>query len=194
MSKFLPTEIHDSGLPSPFTVFSSCRCQINVAGLWIFRHRLSDDIPLPKVNARYATASYCPPCTNPKTDSKALLFCSAILNPDPEMHCLFALLFTGFILLLALKVLGRMEGFKEGRSVSTSRASKSHIYMPCHIPPTNKIYKSPQRSPYSERNRLSCSQKCTSVLLTCRSEPCILPLTMNIISKKPNSYLVSGQR
>src|SRR5271170_222243 len=44
-----------------------------------------------------------------------------------------------------------------------------------HIPPTNKIYKSPRDPPIAS-NRLSCSQKCTSVLLTCRSEPCILPL------------------
>src|SRR5271155_4734245 len=49
-------------------------------------------------------------------------------------------------------------------------------HMLYHIPPTNKIYKSPRDPPIARSSRLSCSQKCTSVLLTCRSEPCILPL------------------
>jgi len=66
--------------------------------------------------------------------------CSAILctqafaitepRPRPQSALPFALLFTGLFLLLSMKVLGRMEGFKGGRSVSTPRAS-SQFFLTC---------------------------------------------------------------
>jgi len=78
------------------SLFSSCSCQVNVAGLWMFRHHLSDGIPHP--NSMHFTQ---PPLIvslhEPKAHLKALLFCAAILNPDPEMRCLLSYCFLDYV-------------------------------------------------------------------------------------------------
>ena len=91
---------------------SQCRCPVDFPSSPLRRY------PTPQVNAPYATASYCPPCTNPKP-------------ARPRNALPFVLLFTGLFLLLSLKVLGRMEGFKEERSVSTPRASNQFCLTCC---------------------------------------------------------------
>src|SRR5277367_3779819 len=100
MSKFLPTEIHESGLPSPITVVSSCLCQVNVAGLWMFRHHLSDGILLPK--SMHSTPLMVLLLRTRPERSAILLCCS---EPRPRSAPPFVLLFTGLFLLLSLKVL-----------------------------------------------------------------------------------------
>jgi len=117
-----------SRLLSPITVVSSCPYQVNVAGLWMFRHHLSDGIPLPK-SMHCTQRPLIVLLLRTRPDSSAILLCYS--EPRPRGALPFVLLFTGLFLLLSLKVLGRMEGFKEGRSVSTPRASSQFCLTCC---------------------------------------------------------------
>src|SRR5271154_3764323 len=86
MSEFLPSETHK--ISSPVTNYgrlvlslpSQCRWPLDVPSSPLRRYAA------PQINALYATASYCPPCTNPT--GKSLLFCSAIPSDDSDLELL----------------------------------------------------------------------------------------------------------
>jgi hypothetical protein len=82
----------------------------------MFHHHLSDGI-LPQVNALYATASYHLWSSLYETPNpKALLFCSAILkpDPDPEMRCLLSYCLLDYVRYCRRKLLEGWKVLKRG--------------------------------------------------------------------------------
>jgi hypothetical protein len=149
MSKFLPTEIHESGprhhlLRSPHPV--PVKSMSLASGCSVITSQTVSRSPSQcTVCNRLNHCRHSSECRyllllfeNSNADAAAPSSSAILLRysepqprPRPRSVLPFVLLFTGLFLLLLLKVLGRMEGFKEGRSVSTPRASNQFCLTCC---------------------------------------------------------------